>query len=115
MKNKGKICKLRLHPRGKIYNEDIVRDIFGSDYCVEDCAHVSLGDSISDSKYLMAVCSTVLLQGYLNGKKIIIDDSTDSDLYMSLQELGYVMLSKPHYLLSDIVSKDNWKEEETAI
>lgn len=115
LKNKGKICKLRLHPRGKIYNEDIVRDIFGSDYCVEDCAHVSLGDSISDSKYLMAVCSTVLLQGYLNGKKIIIDDSTDSDLYMSLQELGYVMLSKPHYLLSDIVSKDNWKEEETAI
>lgn len=105
LKKNGKTCKLRLHPRGRIYNEQIVKDTFGLDYNVEDCALVSLGDSISDSEYLIAVCSTVLLQGYLNGKKIIIDDITRKGMYESLKDRGYVMMSKPHYLLSDILSK----------
>lgn len=107
LKEKGKRCKLRLHPRGRVYNEKIVKNIFGLNYYVEDCSKIALGDSISDSEYLMAIHSTVLLQGYLNGKKIIINDITQKAMYKELQDLGYIMLSKPHFLLSDIIAENH--------
>lgn len=114
LKEKGHMCKLRLHPRGKIYNKNIVSNIFGRDYYVEDNTQISLGESISDSEYLISACSTVLLQGYLIGKKIIIDDISKKKLYKNLQERGYVMLSKPHHLLSDIVAENHWEGENIA-
>lgn len=101
----GKKCKVRLHPRGRISNESYVRRIFNG-YYVEDCEEVTLGDSINNSRYLMSVRSTVLLQGYLNNKKIIIDDMSNTVLYEKLKDWGYVMLSKEHIALSEFFKEN---------
>lgn len=105
LRSNGKECKVRLHPRGRLSNESCVRQIFHGFY-VEDCNEVTLGDSINNSDYLMSICSTVLLQGYLNNKKIIIDDISNTALYENLKSLGYVMLSKEHIALSEIMKEN---------
>ena len=40
--------------------------------------------------------------------------SQKKKLYKNLQERGYVMLSKPHHLLSDIVAENHWEGENIA-
>lgn len=104
LKKQGKECKIRLHPRGRKSNEKIVRNVFAG-YYIEDCSNVPLGLSMSESEYLMSVCSTVLLQGYFNNKKIILDNLTDPALFEKMKDWGYVMLSKKHVLLSELIKE----------
>lgn len=106
LRENGRECKIRLHPRGRISNERLVRTIF-AEYCVEDCDNVSLGESMNTSQYLISIRSTVLLQGYINKKNIIIDDMTDRILYEKLADWGYVMLAKKHERMSNIIKEKN--------
>jgi len=65
---------------------------------------VAINDSIKNSEYVCAKCSTVLYKGYLMGKKVVIDDMTDPLLFNQLIDMDYIMFSKEYIKLSDLLS-----------
>lgn len=100
LKAQGKTCAIRIHPRWS--DVDLVKYVF-KDYYIEDAKIVTIKESLENTKYVASLRSTVLLEGYCNGKEVILDDVTQPHKYMMLKELGYIMMNKPHYLLSDIL------------
>lgn len=59
---------------------------------IESC-DIPISESIMENRYIMAWDSTVLLQGYLNGKSTIIDDITNPIRSKSMED-GYIMADK---------------------
>lgn len=100
LKSKGKICSVRLHPRG--YNNVLAKKIFDA-YDIEEANLISIKESFENTKYLVSLRSTVLFEGYCNGKEIILDDYSNPRAFNRLKELDYIMLNKPHLLLSEII------------
>lgn len=100
MKNKGYVCKVRIHPRGN--NGKQVNKIF-KDFFIENSDTTSLKKSFETTKFICSLNSTVLYEGYLISKKVIIDDITRPDKYHQLKELGYIMLNKKHLLISEMI------------
>lgn len=96
-------CRLciRYHPRYS--DEKTVRRIF-SKFGIENPNEVTLDTSLSQTRYVVSLYSTVLYQAYQAGKEIIIDDVTDPAKYVKLRDLKYIMISKPHIRLSEIIS-----------
>jgi hypothetical protein len=90
-----KVC-IRLHPRFSD-NAKVVK-IF-NDYIIED-PNIPIIDSIKNTQAVISIFSTVLYQAYLLGKLVILDDLTDPKRFAQLKDLGYIMLEKPHHLLS---------------
>lgn len=106
LKKQNKKIKIRLHPRYS--NKKEILKLF-TDYIIEDPKEISLKKSLEETLGVIALYSTVLFQGYNNDKKIIIDDLTNPKYYKKLKELDYIMLSKKHYKLSEIIIKaDNF-------
>lgn len=102
----SRIC-IRYHPRYCDANE--IAQIFAG-FQIENPTEVPLAQSLSKTKYVVSLFSTVLYQADENNKKIIIDDVTDKMKYQKLKELQYIMLEKPHCRLSEYLS-DRGKEE----
>lgn len=100
LKDKGLICKVRPHPRRSDIEE--IKTAFNG-FFIEDPQLVSLSQSLESSKYIIALYSTVLSEAYYSGKEIVIDDFSEVDKYNSLKERKFIMLSKPHKLLSHIL------------
>lgn len=98
-RRKKKIC-VRPHPRYS--NVMLVRKIF-SGFSVEDTSLVSIKESIEKTNGIISLYSTVLLQGHLNNRNVIIDDLTSEENYKKLFEVDYIMLKKQHNLLSKIM------------
>jgi hypothetical protein len=103
LKKKGFICKLRPHPRA--INLKIVKEVF-KDFIIEDPSAIKLSDSMENSKYIIALNSTVLSEAYYSGKEIVIDDFSDPEAYLSLKDRKYINIFKPHTLLSDLISEN---------
>lgn len=99
-----KIC-IRFHPRYNEYSK--VKSIFG-EYPIENPSEISLKKSFESTLNISALFSTVLLQGYLNGKNVLIDDlSHNQEELDSLKEMRYILLEKNVDYLSKVVSNEN--------
>jgi hypothetical protein len=100
LRNKGYIVKIRLHP---IYtNKTYAFKIFDFDW-IESGNDVNIVDSISNAKNIISLYSTVLYQGYLNNKTIIIDDVTDLKRYNTLKTLNYFIMQENYVKLSEVL------------
>lgn len=94
-----KLC-IRYHPR---YSDELqIKGIF-KEFQIEDPGETSLNISLSITKNVVSLYSTILFQAYESGKQIIIDDLTDLEKYLKLESLNYIMISKPHRRLSELV------------
>lgn len=98
---KGKVVKIRPHP---VFTNYSLLTSFFKEEMIEYPKEVSLELSLVRSKNLISRWSTVLYQGNLIGKKIIIDDCSDPNLFQELKKRGYIMLNKEHQLLSNLIS-----------
>lgn len=98
-----KIC-IRYHPRYSDVNQ--IKSIFNC-FKIENPHKVPLEVSISITKHVASLYSTVLYQAYVSGKKIIIDDISNPMKYEKLKLLNYVMMNKPHILLSKVAMLNN--------
>lgn len=98
--NNGERVAIRPHPRYS--NISKIQQIF-SFIDIEDTAEVTIEHSLLQTKNVISLYSTVLTQAYYSGINLIIDDVSAPKKYNKLEELGYVMLSVEHTLLSTLV------------
>ncbi|SUY45689.1 Uncharacterised protein [Clostridium putrefaciens] len=102
LKSQNKRIAVRPHPRYS--NKRLISKVFNG-FSIEDCPIVSIKESFEKTSGIMSQYSTVLLQGSYNNKNIIIDNLTNEENYKRLFEVDYIMLSKPHKLLSEIINE----------
>ena len=102
LKNRGFNVAVRPHPLWSNYRE--INNIF-KDIQIEDTREIKIEDSILESKHVISLYSTVLLQAYLNKKIVIIDDYTDKRTYDVLEKRDYIMIEKKHGKLSEIIDE----------
>ena len=93
--------KVRPHP---VYDTSATEEIFTKDK-IENYKDVDIWESIAKGGLVISIDSTVLYQAYLKGVDIIIDDISNPDLYNELADRGYIMLDKPHRLLSELIKE----------
>lgn len=93
---------VRPHPRYSDIQE--IRALVKDGLLIEDTGGLTIEESLLRTRHAVSLYSTVLNQALNNGIIIVIDDIADPGLYNKLQSLDYIMLSKEHLLLSDILS-----------
>lgn len=98
----GYKCKVRPHPRRSNYNK--IHDSFKNIY-IEDIRKVNLEKSLNNTEYVIGLNSTVLLEAYYGGKKVVIDDISEPERYKNLSKRKYIMLQKEHILLSSLLKE----------
>lgn len=99
LKSQNLIVKIRLHP--SVLN---LKDININSDILENSNDIDIVKSIKSSKFIVSLSSTVLFQAYCMGKDVIIDDITNAEEFDRLLNLDYIMLSKKHELLSQIIN-----------
>jgi hypothetical protein len=88
---KGYKVKVRPHP---IYcTGDIAKNYFSQDI-LEYIDSVSIEASLNSTKSVIGVDSTVLLQAYLCGKRVVFDDLVYAERLKTLVEYGYILLCR---------------------
>jgi hypothetical protein len=98
---KGFVCEIRPHPRWS--NMESVTGLFQG-ISIQDTSSVTINDSILKTKNAISLYSTVLIQAYFNDVNIVIDDLSSPDKFKMLESYKYIMLNKPHKLLSEITN-----------
>ena len=101
LKNKGYFCKVRLHPRWGDHDY-IMKSSNESGIVVEDNS-IDINDSILSTDNIISLFSTVIFQGNIARKKIVIDDLTNPKKYSMLKDLDYIAFSFPHILFSELM------------
>lgn len=91
LKKNGKTIKFRPHPR---YSDLTILRKYVSENEIEDTQTVGIVDSISNLTFAVGSYSTVLLQAWYSGKKVILDDVTFKFNYDRLFERGYILSQK---------------------
>lgn len=100
LKEKNYRIKVRPHPR---YTDlKLMKDIL-CEYAFED-NHITIEESLMETRNAIALCSTVLNQALYNDINIVIDDVVNPDKFEKLKQLRYLCLDKPHLLLSMIIT-----------
>lgn len=94
-----RIC-IRPHPR---YSKIEIVSLIFSSFQLEESDSISISQSFGRTRSIIALYSTVLYQGFLNGKEVVIDDLSDKNKYEKLKTLKYIMISKEHKRLSDLI------------
>lgn len=97
-KREGKTVRYRIHPR---YTDLTVLRKYVSDEEIELPKYVSILESISNMKYAVGSYTTVLLQAYLSGKKVLLDDVTYKTRFEQLKEYGYILAKNDIERLSE--------------
>jgi hypothetical protein len=67
----------------------------------------SIEESIGNTRNAISLYSNCLNQAYYANRMIVIDDISSPKRFERLKEMSYIMFSKPHNLLSDIIY---WRE-----
>lgn len=98
---KGYTCAVRPHPRWS--DMDKVRKKFEG-ISIQDTKTVNIDQSILQTKNAISLYSTVLLQAFYNDVNVVIDDISDPQKFKMLEDYQYIMLNKPHELLSEITN-----------
>lgn len=96
---KGYVCEVRPHPRWS--NMETVKKVFEG-ISIQDTSSVNIDQSILQTKNAVSLYSTVLLQSFYNDVNVVIDDLSNPDKFKMLEGYQYIMLNKPHKLLSEI-------------
>lgn len=91
--------KIRMHPRGN--NQKGVKKYF-KEFYIEDPNVIPLTKSFETTKYICSLNSTVLFEGYINKKEIILDDVSNKNKFQIQKELEYIIFEKKYKLLSKI-------------
>lgn len=99
LKDRGMRICIRLHPR--FGDNQLIRQQLEG-FSFEEANAVSLEHSLARTGACCGIASTVLQQAYLCGKDIVIDDVSDPEKFLLMEDLGYQMLQVPHRLLSDV-------------
>lgn len=102
LENKGLKVAIRPHPRYTDLNE--IKSC-APEIEIEDCKALTIEQSLLRTRNAVSVYSTVLNQAYNNGIGVIIDDISDKVKYDKLEERQYIMLNKPHELLSALLER----------
>ena len=101
------IC-LRPHP---IYsNIEIVREIFSSNFDIEDTKEMAIEQSLAGCGIALSLHSTVLQQAYYGGVPTAIDDISFPDFYQTLERLEFIMIKRSKKL-SEII-KEQYQNEK---
>lgn len=87
-KNIGKSVKYRIHPR---YTDLKVLRKYVSDEEIELPKDVSILESLSNVEYAVGSYTTVLLQAYLSGRNVLLDDVTYKKRFEQLKAYGYIL------------------------
>lgn len=95
----NRTIKVRLHPRYS--NLDVIRRYFEENE-IEFPKDVNIIDSISNTDNVIGSYTTVLVQAYLAGKHVILDDVVYKEQYDKLLLLRYIMAYKDTQKLSEI-------------
>ncbi len=103
LKSRGHKCKVRPHPR--FSNVNMIKDIFGKEFEVEDTSKIAIEESLECSYITIALISTVLTQAYYSGKKVVIDDISDPKVYEQLREKEYILIDKADMLFSELLER----------
>lgn len=100
-KQQGLIVKYRPHPR---YSNVALLKKYVSDDEIEMPRDVSILSSISNTQHAVGSYSTVLLQAYYSGKKIVCDDVTYAQNYRQLEEYRWMLSDAITEKLSELHS-----------
>ena len=98
---KGNVCEVRPHPRWS--NMETVKKVFEG-ISIQDTSKVNIDQSILQTKNAVSLYSTVLLQSFYNDVNVVIDDISNPNKFKKLEGYQYIMLNKPHKLLSEITN-----------
>ena len=103
LRKSGVVVAIRPHP---VYSDmATVRRLF-SDFEIEVNAEVGIETSILRTRHVIGLYSTVLYQAHINHVPVVIDDLTEPERFAQLRSLRYIMLDKPHELLSALLQED---------
>ena len=91
---------VRPHP---LYSGGEEKTVFGVMHLESN--DLDIWKSIASAGTVISQDSTVLYQAYLVGADIVIDDVSDTTYFSNLEESGYIMISKPHKLLSELTEE----------
>lgn len=98
---RGYVCVVRPHPRWS--NMESVKKVFEG-ISIQDTSSVNINDSILMTKNAIGLYSTVLIQAFYNDVDVVIDDLSCPDKFKVLESYKYIMLNKPHKLLSELIN-----------
>ena len=100
IKQCGKKVVIRPHPRYTDLNEILS---VAPEIELEKCKIMTIEQSLCRTANAVSLYSTVLNQAYNNGIGVVIDDLSDKEKFNLLSERQYIMLNKPHKLLSQLM------------
>ena len=80
--------KYRIHPR---YTDLNVLKKYVPEFEIELPSEVNILDSISNLEYAVGSFTTVLVQAYLSGKKVLLNDVTFKKRFDQLKDYGYIL------------------------
>lgn len=105
---KDKIA-IRPHPR---YTDIADMNKVFNKYVIENPNEISIQDSLSRTKIVVSLYSTVLLQAYFSGMKYLIDDLSDKEKFIKLKELDYYLIDDEKTLSKYLFLNDNKNKEK---
>lgn len=91
LKERGFKVKYRPHPRYS--HKEIISELFSKDE-IEVPSEVNILTSVSSCNYAIGSSSTVLLQAFLCGKGVLLDDVTYPDRIPVQRKARYILLSE---------------------
>lgn len=97
----GFSCEVRPHPH---WSDMVAVNKVFDGIPIQDTKDVNVNDSILMTRNVIGLCSTVLIQAYYNDVDVVIDDFSSHEKFKMLESYKYIMLNKPHKLLSDITN-----------
>ncbi len=97
-KGEGKTVRYRIHPR---YADLNILKKYVRDEEIELPLKVSIMESVANTEYAVGSYTTVLLQAYLSGKKVLLDDLTYKDRFEQLKEFRYILANDKVERLSE--------------
>lgn len=98
----GYLCGVRYHPRVK-YQMNLNQIFTHESIDIENPFLISLGDSISNTEYVVSYKSTILSEAIANSMNAVIDDVNGSIEY--LEEICYINLKNTDLRLSSLLIK----------
>lgn len=100
IKSRGKTVKYRIHPR---YTDLNILRKYVAENEIEYPKNISIEESVANIDYAIGSYTTVLLQAYLSGKKVLLDNVTYKKRYSQLYEYGYILANKNIEILSNAI------------
>jgi hypothetical protein len=96
----GYSIRLRPHPR---WTDMTLLRKHIKEINIEDNKKLSIDGSIASANYVIGISSTVLIQCVMSGREVILDDVIFEERYKKLKMLDYILNSKPHKQLSELL------------